>query len=592
MPTIRQIAIRNFRGISELTWCPTPGLNCLIGPGDSGKSTVLTAIDYVIGARRNIAFSDADFYRANVNTSIEITATLGDIPDELLNLDKYGLFHRGFDNQTWAIHDEPQSNLETVVSIKLTVRSDLQPEWVLYSDRAAAEGVEKGIPWAQRELIAPIKLDATSDRHLAWGARSLLNKLSDGPINISGTLAALARQTRNAFDSQPIQEFNPVLGQVKAIADRQGVRLGQLKALLDVNGVSLNNGAVSLHNSDNTPLRQLGTGSTRLLVSGIQHETSKANIMLIDEAEYGLEPFRITKLLNNLGAKSVPPPGQVFITTHSPIVLRELQVHQLWILRKTELAMPAVMPIPALPATPQMPVAPPVAPPPPARHTMYPASMAQGAQAAMRSNAESFFARKVLVCEGKTEIGMGRGLDLHRMDLGSATWLEKGVSFADGNGDSMFERAEVFKALGYEVAIFKDSDKNQEHADHQARMGSKDIAVYEWGNGHSTESALFTFCPESVVPKLLSIAVERKGLQSVDSCLMGRSSNAWNSNVCSTAFTDNMRPVLASAAGDKKWFKDIEPMEIIGRTVIGPNLAQFGAGFFQALTPMYQWLEA
>ncbi|MGO4684118.1 AAA family ATPase [Hyphomicrobium sp. 2TAF46] len=39
------------------------GLNCLIGPGDSGKSSVLEAIDFCLGARRNLQISDADFHR-------------------------------------------------------------------------------------------------------------------------------------------------------------------------------------------------------------------------------------------------------------------------------------------------------------------------------------------------------------------------------------------------------------------------------------------------------------------------------------------------------------------------------------------------
>ena len=38
MARIRKIEIANFRGIQLLAWCPTPGINCLIGPGDSGKS--------------------------------------------------------------------------------------------------------------------------------------------------------------------------------------------------------------------------------------------------------------------------------------------------------------------------------------------------------------------------------------------------------------------------------------------------------------------------------------------------------------------------------------------------------------------------
>ncbi len=47
-------------------WYPAPGINCLIGPGDSGKSSILDAIDLCLGARRNIQFTDADFHLLDV----------------------------------------------------------------------------------------------------------------------------------------------------------------------------------------------------------------------------------------------------------------------------------------------------------------------------------------------------------------------------------------------------------------------------------------------------------------------------------------------------------------------------------------------
>ncbi|TKF96441.1 AAA family ATPase, partial [Vibrio sp. F13] len=82
------------------------------------------------------------------------------------------------------------------------------------------------------------------------------------------------------------------------------------------------------------PLRQLGTGSSRLLISGLQKAASNSKVIIVDEAEYGLEPYRITRLLNELGSKDAEPTQQVFITTHSPYVLRELQAQQLHVMRR------------------------------------------------------------------------------------------------------------------------------------------------------------------------------------------------------------------------------------------------------------------
>jgi len=54
MTIIRAIEIENFRSIKALSWLPREGINCIVGPGDGGKSTVLDAIDYCLGARRTL----------------------------------------------------------------------------------------------------------------------------------------------------------------------------------------------------------------------------------------------------------------------------------------------------------------------------------------------------------------------------------------------------------------------------------------------------------------------------------------------------------------------------------------------------------
>lgn len=55
MTRIRRIEIRNFRSVPALDWAPSNGVSCHIGPGDSGKSTILDAIDLFLCARRSVA---------------------------------------------------------------------------------------------------------------------------------------------------------------------------------------------------------------------------------------------------------------------------------------------------------------------------------------------------------------------------------------------------------------------------------------------------------------------------------------------------------------------------------------------------------
>ena len=86
MARVRKIEIRNFRSIRAIDWCPIDGVNCLIGTGDSGKSTILHAIDLCLGARRNLAVADTDFFGLDVSQDISIALTLGALPEELMNI--------------------------------------------------------------------------------------------------------------------------------------------------------------------------------------------------------------------------------------------------------------------------------------------------------------------------------------------------------------------------------------------------------------------------------------------------------------------------------------------------------------------------
>ncbi|EOH0515796.1 ATP-dependent endonuclease [Vibrio fluvialis] len=570
MSVIRAITIQNFRTIKEFKWHPKPGLNCIIGPGDSGKSTILDAIDLTLGARRSYNFTDADFHGLNTQEPIVITVTIGCLDAELMNVEKYGFFLRGFNYTSLEIHDEPQPGDETVLTIKLIVDQDLYPDWRLYSERAESDGLEKRLQWKHKELLSPARLGTTAYQHLAWGNSSILNKLSEDTLDVSATLAELGRQTRQHFADQQVDGVNDVLLKVQKIANGLGVPVGTLKALLDVNGVSLSNGAISLHNDDNTPLRQLGTGSSRLLISGLQKAASKSNIILVDEAEYGLEPYRITRLLNELGSKDTQPTQQVFITTHSPYVLRELQAQQLNVLRKVSLATQVF-------GNTQE------------SHKLHSLEGTDEQQSTLRVCAESFFSKAVIVCEGKTEIGYVRGIDLHNQSMNYRSINACGVHCADGGGDSMFVRAEVFAKLGYPTAIFKDSDKAQEHVGPSQVAASKGITIYEWGNNSATEDVLFMACPAQVIPQLLAIAIQRKGQAAIEDHIIAHSQNQITLDACLNHFQEGYRAILAKAANKKSWFKDIEPAETFARNVIAPNYAQFSEALTTTTNQLFRW---
>ena len=251
MARIRAIEVSNFRSLKEFKWFPSSGINCMIGPGDSGKSTVLDAIDLCLGARRNLQINDADFHCLDTETPITISITIGELDDGLKRIDTYGSFLRGFDAVLQIIEDEPEAGMETVLTLRLTVTNDLEPSWALVSDRAAAAGISRYLTWADRVRLAPTRVGAVADYNLSWRRGSVLNRLSEEKADASAALAKAAREARTAFGADAGAQLQETLGKVAAVAKSLGVPVGQtVQAMLDAHSVSFGGGTISLHDED------------------------------------------------------------------------------------------------------------------------------------------------------------------------------------------------------------------------------------------------------------------------------------------------------------------------------------------------------
>ena len=75
---------------------------------------------------------------------LRISVTLGELDDSLKTLDGYRLYVRRFNPKFKKIEEEPDHDLETVLSVELTVRNSLEAEWPLVSERAKAGSLEFG----------------------------------------------------------------------------------------------------------------------------------------------------------------------------------------------------------------------------------------------------------------------------------------------------------------------------------------------------------------------------------------------------------------------------------------------------------------
>lgn len=568
MARIRRIEIEHFRSINKLDWYPSEGINCLIGPGDSGKSTILDAIDLCLGARRNISFTDADFFGLDVDQEIRITLTIGALTDALKNIESYGLYLRGYIGETGEIEDEPEKDGETVLCLRLTVRSDLEPEWSLISDRAVAQDASRNLSWGDRTRLAPTRLGAASEYNLGWRRGSVLNQLSEERADAPAALAKAARNARNAFGDDAKVQLGETLGIVQNTAAELGVPVGEaVRAMLDAHSVNFSGGMISLHNSDGIPLRGLGTGSTRLLIAGLQRKAAeRTSIVLVDEIEHGLEPHRIIRLLGSLGAKDTEPPLQVFATTHAPAVLRELSSEQLVVLRETG-----------------------------DHHTALLIGPDGDIQGTIRSQPEAFLAPSVLVCEGASEVGFVRGLDQYRVSNDKPSIAACGVALVDAGGVSkIYSRALPLQKAGYRVATLRDDDRKPDAAlEAQFEDGG---VVFRWREGNAIEDEIFACVSEKAVGMLVDYAIALHGEELVASHIASVSGNAVSLHDIQVAalmdgYSAAHREVLAKAASTKNnpWFKTVTAMEKIGHKIIGPEFRNCEQVFREPVAAIFRW---
>ena len=326
---IRQMKISNFRGIRDLDWSvPDRRVLCLIGRGDSTKSTILEALRRAFYPQWNLSFDDADFYQCNPANPILIEVVLGDLPDAFCDLEKYGHWLSGWNAETLSRTSDPGDGLEDVLRVRLTVSDDLEPSWSVIKNNED-EGVS--FKATDRAKVAVSLIGAVSDRHLTWSRGSILSHLTETE-NITSSLAGAARAAKAALETRRAEDltgFDEVANTAETTARALGVNVAaSYKAHLDTDAINVKMAGLALHDGD-MPLRQLGLGSKRMLTIGLQKQALRApHITLFDEVEIGLEPHRIARLLQHLKEDRT---GQYLLTTHSPVVLRELAVDDLHI---------------------------------------------------------------------------------------------------------------------------------------------------------------------------------------------------------------------------------------------------------------------
>lgn len=337
---IRQLKIELFRGIKALKWNPASGLNVILGGGDVGKSTILDAIALLLNPSNAAVVSEFDYHCRDSDSGFVIQAVLSLPPST------------GISQQQKFIWPWEWNGTEAVVPLASDGDDTSSPDLPVY--RLQVRGThEMELVWeivqpndeidilsaAVRRAIGIVRLasDDRNDRDLRLVYGSALDRL----LSDQGLKARIGKQMSD-FDlnaklsddgKKSLTKLDDALrkgllpsGLEIGLTSAQGLSIGALIGLLARKELPENAEAKPL------PLASWGAGTRRMVTLQIAAATqTSTRIAVIDEAERGLEPYRVRRLIDVLQSES----AQTFVTTHSAVAINAATKAHLWYLDST-----------------------------------------------------------------------------------------------------------------------------------------------------------------------------------------------------------------------------------------------------------------
>jgi len=307
---IKQLAIENYGCIQKAAFALTP-LHALIGPNDSGKSTVLRALRTIARcatedqpgrrvdhdfepmwgdkSRMEVVYSDGVKYRARADDKhaghLRIEYEQGSV-----SLRGWGRPWQG----SFADLEKDQGN-QALLKLVRTVWSRLLHATMIRFD-----------PNALRQPAAQI--------------------LSDQPIRFRDETGSGLASVYQAINSRDVDTFVAIRDKVKSF----------FPTLQNILVPNAQGGVVALQAKlvDNTvvPAAAMSEGLLYFLGFMALQRLADTKLFLVEEPENGLHPARIAEVMAIL--REISKTSQVIIATHSPLVVNELKGEEISIVTR------------------------------------------------------------------------------------------------------------------------------------------------------------------------------------------------------------------------------------------------------------------
>ena len=331
---IYKIIIENFRNIKRLEWKPNKNVNVLIGPNGCGKSTLATALDYLLNPYiqwYNKALSEIEYYDRDTSNSILIEVWFKDL-EEFIEDDGELYFQHVDENDNFS-----ENGQELVLITRFKAGPDKKAIHSIFSN-----GREHPLRQAHKGLINFKYIESDRDplKELSFVRNSVLSRF-------------MYHDNLNVLIQNAIEEFNdttaPCLMQdpdFKTALDNLG------KDFADFNLISDEEAAISLEATELTerktlqafslvfknknatkyiPVKYQSRGIKNLmLLIALGELLKETGILFLEEPEQNLEPFMQRKIIQNV---TDTIKGQIFLTTHSIEVAKMHEFEDIFLMR-------------------------------------------------------------------------------------------------------------------------------------------------------------------------------------------------------------------------------------------------------------------
>ena len=540
---IRKLLIERFRGIEKLEWEPRQGLNCLVGPGDAGKTTVLNAIALLLDPRSSNQASEYDYFRRAVDAGFHIQAVLSGV-DEAVKGERVAYLHGWKDGQ---LTGAPEGDAEAVIVAHVDGDKDLDVDHTLTTPNG--DRVNFSASLRRALLLARVSSGDRAANELRLGRGSLLERA----VGVDGLRAQLAEALAAAGNALSVPQSTQ--DELKKLADefgRKGLPADLGLRFLSPPGQSAVGmiGLTSGTPDAPIPFIYAGQGSRQMALFTIASVLmGEAPVIVIDEPETGLEPYRqraqITELRRLAGTK-----GQVFMTTHSTPVLAALENGEVCRLAAGATA-PTALDFP---------------------------------EAERLRRVGAFLSRLPILCEGPTEYGFLPPLLAATAKRSGVPSLDAvGISFVQMGGQpSIFPPAMALVGNGIKIGVFLDNEVK--HAGLREQLRANPLcALGTWEGACDIEDALARFLPWEKLTELVAFAAAEGGRGTKDLLQQiaqhaGRPGLHSLDELASLTDQGTVRTSLGKAMGSeaglvdddrrKGWFKNFEVARALGNKLV------------------------